>query len=134
VTATGPGAGRVAVALSAALTAGDAPPVAAGVTAEVRIGVLGGPGGDEQTVVRLVDGTVTAATPDDPADGEPDVAFTLPAADAAAVVDGSLSPSVAFMRGRLKTAGDEGLVLRLLAATAGPDFDRWLTARRAATA
>ena len=33
---------------------------------------------------------------------------------------GDLDPSVAFMRGRMKTAGDPGLVLDVLAAAAAP--------------
>lgn len=44
-----------------------------------------------------------------------DVSVTVSAADARAMLAGRLDPSVAFMSGRLKTAGDNGRVLLLLA-------------------
>jgi len=51
-----------------------------------------------------------------------EVALTVPYADAAAIVRGELEPSVAFMQGRMKTAGDPGRLLDLLAASATPAF------------
>jgi len=51
---------------------------------------------------------------------EPDVTFTLTAADAEAIADGRLDPAVAFMQGRMKTAGDPGWVIDLLAVWSSP--------------
>jgi hypothetical protein len=55
-------------------------------------------------------------------DGEPDLTLALSPDDARSVRDGELAPSVAFMQGRLKTTGDNGLLLRVLAWTATPAF------------
>lgn len=80
----------------------------------VECAVLGGPDGD----VRVhADGEVALG-----ALADATVSLTLPYADAIAVVRGELQPSVAFMQGRMKTAGDPGKLLDLLAATATPDF------------
>lgn len=51
-----------------------------------------------------------------------DVSLTVPYADAIAIARGELEPSVAFMQGRMKTAGDPGKLLDLLAATATDAF------------
>lgn len=56
---------------------------------------------------------------------EPDLEFTLSAADAREVLSGSVEPSVAFMRGRLKASGDGGLLLRFLEATTTKEFESW---------
>jgi hypothetical protein len=50
------------------------------------------------------------------------VSLTLPYADAMAIVRGELQPSVAFMQGRMKTAGDPGILLDVLAATTRAPF------------
>jgi len=50
----------------------------------------------------------------------PDIGLTLPEADAREVLEGRLDPSVAFMQGRLKTAGDNGLLLGLLSGWSSP--------------
>jgi hypothetical protein len=52
----------------------------------------------------------------------PELTVTLSDVDARAFWKGSWSPSVAFMRGRLKMTGDMGILLPLLAATATPAF------------
>jgi putative sterol carrier protein len=46
------------------------------------------------------------------------VTLTASYPDASAMAGGGLDPSVAFMQGRLKTAGDPGFVLDLLASVA----------------
>jgi putative sterol carrier protein len=51
-----------------------------------------------------------------------EVALTLPFDDAVAVQRGELDPSVAFMQGRMKTAGNPGKLLDLLARTARPGY------------
>jgi hypothetical protein len=48
--------------------------------------------------------------------------LTLSPADAGLVKQGLLSPSVAFMQGRLKTSGDNALLLRVLAWSASDAF------------
>ena len=57
--------------------------------------------------------------------GDPKVALTLAAADAPDVWSGRVEPSVAFMRGRLKTAGDGALLLAFLASTTAEGFGEW---------
>jgi len=60
----------------------------------------------------VVDGdTVTPRTIDD---AEAAVVFTLTPDDAAAVKDGDLDLSVAFMRGAMKMAGDSGVLFHVL--------------------
>lgn len=53
---------------------------------------------------------------------QPEATFSLGVADAWDILTGDLSPSVAFMRGVLKTAGDPGLVLDVLAWSATDTF------------
>lgn len=81
----------------------------------VECAVTGGPAGD----VRL------HATPGEVGlGGSPGaaVSLTVPYAEAVAIARGELEPSVAFMQGRMKTAGDPGRLLDLLAATATAGF------------
>ena len=55
-------------------------------------------------------------------EGEPDLTLTLSTGDARAVKEGRLEPSVAFMQGRLKTSGNNALLLHVLAWSATPAF------------
>lgn len=55
-------------------------------------------------------------------DGEPALTLTLSPGDAELIRQGRLAPSVAFMQGRLKTSGDNSLLLRALAWSATPAF------------
>lgn len=64
---------------------------------------------------------------------EEGVSFTLTPEDARALILGELDPSVAFMSGRLKTAGDNGLVLRVLEAWSSPQGRKTTEAIVAAT-
>jgi len=57
--------------------------------------------------------------------GEPKLALTLAAADAPDVLSGQVEPSVAFMRGRLKAAGDGALLLAFLSSTTAEAFQDW---------
>jgi hypothetical protein len=91
----------------------DATPSIGAVTVECS--VVGGPDGDVKF----------HAAPDGIAPGalaDAAVSLTLPYADAMAIVRGELQPSVAFMQGRMKTAGDPGVLLDVLAATARAPF------------
>lgn len=79
----------------------------------------GGPGGGR---VQLVvsggpDGEVRLGAGDDA-----DLVLTTTAPDARAILDGDLAVNVAFMQGRLKTAGDNAVLLRLLPLAAGDAF------------
>lgn len=56
---------------------------------------------------------------------EADLTLTAAAADAADLVAGRVEPSVAFMRGRLKAAGDGGLMLAVLESTTSTGFGAW---------
>jgi hypothetical protein len=56
---------------------------------------------------------------------EADLVLTLAAADAVQVFSGAVEPSVAFMRGRLKAAGDGGLLLGFLESTRSDTFEAW---------
>jgi hypothetical protein len=76
-------------------------------TERVQVVISGGPDGD----VRL--GVVD----------EPDLVLTTTADDARALLDGTLDVNVAFMQGRLKTAGDNAVLLRILPRTRTPEFD-----------
>jgi hypothetical protein len=99
--------------------------VAPGVTGTLGLVVVTGTAqGDIKVRVRLLDGRLVEA--DAGAGPDPDLTLTLPSAEAGAIVAGALDPSVAFMRGRLKTAGDNGLLLGVLAAAAAPGFGAWL--------
>ncbi|MFI5053630.1 MAG: SCP2 sterol-binding domain-containing protein [Acidimicrobiia bacterium] len=90
---------------------------APGPSLAVQLVVTGGPGGDAKVYLRFDDGVVTEASVGTaPA---PDVTLTATAPDAAAMAAGELDPSVAFMQGRMKTAGDPGLLLDLLAHVRG---------------
>ena len=89
--------------------------VASGLT--VRLDVTAG---DTTFSAVVVDGALETLTPGGL--GDADVSLTLPRDEAVAVAQGTLAPSVVFMQGRMKTAGDPGLLLDLLARSAGADF------------
>ena len=93
---------------------GNAP----GASGTVQIVVTGAPDGDGdgKWYFRLDDGVVAEAAAGTQA--APDLTLTVGFAEAAAMAAGELDPSVAFMRGRMKTAGDPGLVLDVLAGAA----------------
>ena len=55
-------------------------------------------------------------------DGQPDLTLTLSPGDAQLVKKGELEPSVAFMQGKLKTSGDNALLLSVLAWSTTPAF------------
>ncbi|MDQ2725587.1 MAG: SCP2 sterol-binding domain-containing protein [Actinomycetota bacterium] len=109
--------------------AGDGPPAPVALTVTVTRGA----GGDGE----LAGGRPAATTYLRhwwAADGveERELAVTVSEAEAGAMLAGELSPSVAFMRGRLKTSGDPGAVLDVLAASATPSFVDVLARLRAA--
>jgi len=103
----------------------DAVPVPA-LDVRLQVTVTGAPGGDVVWHAVCSGGALAELAAGPVADA--DVTLTLPYADARAVQCGELDPSVAYMQGRMKTAGDPGKLLDLLAATATPAY----AARRAA--
>ena len=64
---------------------------------------------------------------------DPDCTFTLPYAEAVRIHRGELDPSVAFMQGKLKVAGDMAKVMELLPLTRGAGYLDWAAALRAVT-
>jgi SCP-2 sterol transfer family len=91
-----------------------------GITATVQVVVSGGPEKDVKFVVVLHDGKIDAA--ERRVDSAAELTLTFDYANAVAVQEGELDPSVAFMQGRMKTAGDTGLLLQLLPLTRTPAF------------
>jgi len=91
-----------------------------GITATVQVVVGGGPEKDVKFVVVLDDGKIDAA--ERRVDAAAELTLTFDYANAVAVQEGELDPSVAFMQGRMKTAGDTGLLLQLLPLTRTPAF------------
>ena len=87
---------------------------APGGSGAVQVLVTGLADGDASWQVRVDHGVVAEVAPGVPA--APDLTLTLPADLADAVAAGDVSASAAFMQGRMKTAGDLGLVLDVLAA------------------
>ncbi len=87
---------------------------APGGSGAVQVLVTGLADGDASWQVRVDDGVVTEVAPGAPATAE--LTLTVPAAVAEEIAAGDLTASAAFMQGRMKTAGDLGLVLDVLAA------------------
>jgi len=100
-------------------------PEAPGLTGVVAMAVPDAPAGELRVSVRYDDGR---PGPAEPADGEPVVILTIPVTEAVAIFTGRCEPSVGFMRGRVKTAGDPGALLRWLRAASGPQWLQWLAA------
>jgi len=93
-------------------------PKADGASGLVAIDVAGKDGGSYWR--RWEDGVPRAGgtgKPDEP----PDLTLGLPVDDARAFWRGEWSPSVAYMRGQLRAAGDMTLLFALLAASARPE-------------
>jgi hypothetical protein len=105
-----------------AALAGTRPPVA-DATGTVTVSVTGGRGAETSYHWRYRDGV--------PCDGgigaapDADLALVIGRADARAVADGEVEPSVAYMRGRLKASGDGALLLGFLASTATDGYRAW---------
>ena len=91
-----------------------------GLTARILYEITGGPDGDATFHRVLEDGRLTAVAGGS-IDG-PDVTLTMSWDDAAAMQQGTLDPSVAFMQGRLKVAGSMAVMLALLPLTTTPEY------------
>ncbi len=79
----------------------------------VLLTVPGAPGGEASVGFVLLDGGVVEAGAGPLA--EPDITLTAPHPLALEIARGEVTASAAFMQGRLKTAGDPGRLLDLLA-------------------
>jgi len=106
-----------------AAATGTRPPVP-GATGTVSVVITGRTGGDAAYHWSYRDGV--------PGDGgvgaapDADLTLTISRADADSVASGEVEPSVAYMRGRLKAAGDGALLLGLLASTGTARYQEWL--------
>jgi hypothetical protein len=87
---------------------------APGGSGAVQVVVTGLPDGDASWQVQVEDGVVAEVAPGTVKGAA--LTLTFPAAIADAVAGGETTASAAFMQGRMKTAGDLGLVLDVLAA------------------
>ncbi len=101
------------------------------VSARLECAATGGPSKGATGHVVLEDGVIREVASGPCTDVE--LTLTTTYADAVALSDGSLEPSVAFMQGRLKTAGDLGKVIELLALTRSSEHQELRTAIAAVT-
>ena len=101
-------------------TLGAELPERPGATARVQHVVTGTPDGEVRYVLTIVDGRTTDVVVG--ADDTADVTFTNTLADAQALAQGELDPSVLFMQGRTKMAGDMGKVLALMPVTRSAEY------------
>ena len=93
-------------------TLGAELPERPGATARVQHVVTGTPDGEVRYVVAFLDGRPTEVTLG--GDDAADVTYTNTYADAQQLAKGTLDPTVWFMQGRTKMAGDMGRVLALM--------------------
>lgn len=98
-------------------------PPAPGAEGTVRLAVSTAPRREVAFRWRYQNGTVVEGGTSEAS--EPELTLTLAAADASDVWSGRVEPSVAFMRGRLKAAGDGALLLAFLFSTTDAGFDEW---------
>jgi hypothetical protein len=111
---------------------GESLPARPGATARVQHVVSGTPAGEVRYVHTVVDGRTTELTFG--ADDTADVTYTNTYADAQALARGELDPSVLFMQGRTKMAGDMGKVLALMPVTRSAEQREALATLSAETA
>ncbi|HWE56452.1 MAG TPA: SCP2 sterol-binding domain-containing protein [Acidimicrobiales bacterium] len=100
-------------------------PPAPGASGKVSLGVSTAPRKEVTFHWAYQDGQVVSGGA---GGGDAAATFTLGRADAPDVLSGAVSPSVAFMRGRLKASGDGGLILEFLQSTLAPGFEEWRAA------
>ena len=91
-----------------------------GVSGRVQHVVTGTPDGEVRYVLTVADGRTADVSVG--ADDSADVTYTNTHADALALAAGELDPSVLFMQGRTKMAGDMGTVLALMPLTRSAEY------------
>jgi putative sterol carrier protein len=85
-----------------------------GVTATIQCDITGGPDGDTSCRWAITDGHLSVDAAD--GTGPPDVVLTMEQAVAGSIQRCELDPNVAFMQGRMKTAGSMEVLMTLLPA------------------
>jgi putative sterol carrier protein len=91
------------------------------VSARVQGVIAGGPDGEVKCCIVIEAGTLV--TLEHGADADADLTLSVGYDDAVAIQTSKLRPTVAFMQGRMKTAGDPGVLLKLLPLTASADYE-----------
>jgi predicted lipid carrier protein YhbT len=91
-----------------------------GATARMQYEVTGGPDGDIKYYWVLEDGHLRESALGVLADAE--VTLTTPWADAMAIQKAELDANAAFMQGKVKVAGNMGIVLALLPITNATEY------------
>ncbi len=91
-----------------------------GASARMQYEITGGPDGDVQYYWVLEDGHLIESTRGVLDDAE--VTLTVTWADAVAIQKSELDANVAFMQGKVKVAGNMGIVLALLPITNAPEY------------
>ncbi|MDQ1361577.1 MAG: hypothetical protein QOJ44_1954 [Acidimicrobiaceae bacterium] len=91
-----------------------------GATARMQYEVTGGPDGDVKYYWVLEDGHLRESALGVLADAE--VTLTTPWADAMAIQKAELDANAAFMQGKVKVAGNMGIVLALLPITNASEY------------
>ena len=87
-------------------------------TGTVELVVLRGKQAVMRSVLTIRDGEIPGVA-EGPAEA-PDVVLSLTPQDAEAMRAGALDPNVAYMRGTMKMAGDNGVLLAVLPVLHGP--------------
>jgi putative sterol carrier protein len=95
-------------------------PVRPGATARIQYEISDGPAGPVVFHTHLEDGRITANAlgPDD----DPDFTVLVPHGQFVEIVRGTLDPSVGYMQGRVKVAGNIGRMLSVLPVTTSPEW------------
>ena len=91
-----------------------------GASGRVQHVVTGTPEGEVRYVITVADGRTAEVSVG--GDDSADVTYTNTHADALALAIGELDPSVLFMQGRTKMAGDMGTVLALMPVTRSAEY------------
>jgi predicted lipid carrier protein YhbT len=91
-----------------------------GASARMQYEVTGGPDGDVKYYWVLEDGHLQESALGVLADAE--VTLTTGWADALAIQKGELDANAAFMQGKVKVAGNMGMMLNLLPITNAPEY------------
>lgn len=101
-----------------------APALPADVSMDVVLALSAGRGAETRIAWRLDGGSLSVI--DDPADDA--LVITVAAKDAEAILAEALPVPVAYMQGKLKPAGDNGLWLRMAKASRDESFTAWCEA------
>jgi putative sterol carrier protein len=90
--------------------------------ARFRIDISGGPDGDSSSDWNFTDSSVEPVSADE---REPDLTMTVSYKEFQRMQAGELDPSVAYMQGLLKSTGNTGVLIDLLARSNDNAFSGW---------